>query len=83
MKNTTQDNNQRTPRLEEKNRRDGQQSHASGPNSLVAFLRAIKFRKNACAQDRAVDERTFARPHPQARQGRPLAEEASCVRSAN
>jgi hypothetical protein len=52
------------------------------PNSLVAFLRAIKFRSGAAAQGQPV-ERYFAQLTPRARQRKRLAEESCLVRSAN
>jgi hypothetical protein len=49
--------------------------------SLVAFLRAIQFRKSG-AEEAQVD-RYFAKPRPRARQRRPLTEENYWIRSAN
>jgi hypothetical protein len=58
----------------------GRSGSLSG-KSLVAFLRAIKFRKSS-AEEAQVD-RYFAKPRPRARQRRPLTEENYWIRSAN
>jgi hypothetical protein len=52
-------------------------------NSLVAFMRAIKFRHAGSEGAGNAVERYFAKPQQTARQRKRLAEEAFLVRSAN
>jgi hypothetical protein len=59
----------------------GKRSGRLSSKSLVAFLRAIKFRKSNT--DETQVDRYFAKPRPRARQRRPLTEENYWVRSAN
>jgi hypothetical protein len=52
--------------------------------SLVAFLRAIRFtRDRHRSTPTSVPERSFAQPHPRARQSQPNHHEVDCIRSAN
>lgn len=50
-------------------------------NSLVAFLRAIRFRKSKPVQPAV--ERDFAQLHSRARPAQTPADEKACIRSAN
>ena len=55
-----------------------------GKNSLVAFLGAIRFpHERRRGKAMRAPERSFAQPHPQARQPQPANHEPDCIRSAN
>lgn len=70
-------------RQEKKSGKAGAKSRSGSLSgkSLVAFLRAIKFRKSDTEE--AQVDRYFAKPRPRARQRRPLTEENYWIRSAN
>ena len=61
----------------------GRKSGTVANNSLVAFLRAIKFARGTRSTSIQGSERGFAQPHPQARQPKSSADESDCIRSAN
>ena len=64
-------------------RAGGRNTGTVADNSLVAFLRAIKFARGTRSTSIQGSERGFAQPHPQARQPKPSADESDCIRSAN
>ena len=61
----------------------GRKTNTAADNSLVAFLRAIKFPRGTRNTSIQGSERGFAQPHPQARQPKPTTDESDCIRSAN
>jgi hypothetical protein len=68
----------------ERNRFAGERKTGTvADNSLVAFLRAIKFARGTRNTSIQGSERGFAQPHPQARQPKSTADESDFIRSAN
>ena len=86
MQNATFDNSFAAAPKPRKNARGSGRNTGRGASrnkSLVAFLGAIKFLRDARSSAAQQLERGFARPQPQARQRKPLADERYCIRSAN